>query len=139
MTQAITAQQQKESFSAEQQAEFLQFADALEALCDQLNINWGNSDHAFLKRCQISLTFSYDEEHLADTLIRQVRQTLLDGGPDFFSARDFNGDSELMAPDHNRFPVRAYKSYIISHNYWCLEFYFTNERGVPFLSEDWEG
>ncbi len=88
---------------------FKSFIGELEQLVDSFDLDYrGSADEPDYNRLLINLSFGLEDESKVDNLIRHVRDKL---------ANNF-------IHTNGKYPLGAYKSYIMSANCWSVEFQF---------------
>ncbi|MBD9427951.1 hypothetical protein IB232_21680 [Pseudomonas sp. PDM15] len=121
----------------DQQIKIQQLSNALEEICDALNIS-----PSYLERVEplepqgdhIHLTFMFEEEELADQLIRAARRKLASFGPEYWLPDYHPGAAQFSQTEHMQFKVR--KSLIVSHLYWGVSFILCAPNEGYSLLED---
>ncbi|MFG8764943.1 hypothetical protein ACEOVB_29560 [Pseudomonas aeruginosa] len=69
---------------------------------------------------EIYLTFTFNEEEYADSLIRAARQSFASFGPEYWLPDNHPGAAQFQQSGHIQFKIR--KSLIRSHLYWGVSF-----------------
>jgi hypothetical protein len=72
------------------------------------------------RQAEIHFTFTFDEEDLADQLIRAARSKLASFGPEYWLSDSHVGAAQFRQDGHIAF--KAHKSLILSHLYWGVSF-----------------
>lgn len=121
----------------DQQIQLQKLSKALEVICDALNLS-----PSYLQRVEpleprsdhIHLTFTFDEEELADKLIRTARRKLASFGPEYWLPDYHPSAAQFCQTEHMQFKVR--KSLIVSHLYWGVSFILCAPNEGYSLLED---
>lgn len=96
-----------------------QLKESLQRLCAGLQIVYAERADDPLDD-EITLTFTYGEEALADQLIRAARVTFASFGPEYWLPDSHPAAAQFRQSEHLQF--RVCKSLIVSHLYWSVSF-----------------
>ncbi|MEB0222046.1 hypothetical protein [Pseudomonas sp. AB12(2023)] len=121
----------------ERQEKLQQLNVALQGLWDGLNVTpryVERVDPIDPRDDEIYFTFTYEEEDLADQLIRAARRTLASFGPEYWLPDYHHRAAQLRQGEHMAFKV--YKSLIRSHLYWGVSFILCKPEQGYSLVED---
>ncbi|MBX4139555.1 hypothetical protein K1567_27090 [Pseudomonas sp. S5F11] len=83
---------------------------------------------------EIHFTFTFEEEDIADQLIRAARRTLASFGAEYWLPHYHPGAAQFRQEEHMQFKVR--KSLIVSHLYWGVSFILCEPEEGYSLVED---
>jgi hypothetical protein len=121
----------------DQQMKLQQLSEALQGLWDDLKIT-----PSYVSRVEpidpqddeIHFTFTFEEEDVADQLIRAARRTLASFGPEYWLPEYHLGAAQYRQSEHIQFKIR--KSLIVSHLYWAVSFILCAPEEGYSLTED---
>lgn len=91
----------------------------LQQLCSELGINYAEHADPPTDR-EIYLAFRYEEEGLADKLIKEMRIRYASFGPEYWLSKCHPGG--FLFRDEEHLQYRVDKSLITSHLYWGVSF-----------------
>ncbi|MNF34348.1 hypothetical protein D3C85_798250 [compost metagenome] len=121
----------------DQQKKLQQLSETLQGLWDDLKLtpSYGERVEPIDPRDdKIHFTFTFEEEELADQLIRAARRTLASFGPEYWLADYHPSAAQFRQGEHMQFKVR--KSLIVSHLYWGVSFILcAHEEGYSLVED----
>lgn len=106
-----------------QQAKLRRLSESLQGLWDNLKLTPTYSERVEPidpTGYEVHFTFTFDEEDLADQLIRTARRTFASFGPEYWLPDYHPSAAQFRQAEHIQFKVR--KSLIQSHLYWGVSF-----------------